>query len=66
MCEMDRVIVISGCMKCMFKNWGICTHHKMKGEICPNTGFVEGCPLTTTEEIYNFMKTEKYYEDHDW
>jgi hypothetical protein len=38
----------------------------MKGESCPEEGFVEGCPLQTAEELYESMKTTKYYEDTHW
>jgi len=63
---MERVLVIKDCTECWYAQFGACQHPDMKKEECPKKGFVKGCPLPTTEEYYQGVKTCKYYEDTDW
>jgi len=53
---------------CWYKQWGNCRHPEMneKDTVCPKGKVCKGCPLTTEEELYEGMKTEKYYEDNSW
>lgn len=63
---MGKILLLKGCYQCWHMHWGTCQHPDMHGEICPNQGFVKNCPLSSEEEFYQGMKTEKYYEDNDW
>lgn len=64
----SRVLLLDSCTKCWYKQWGNCRHPEMKGEdtVCPKGGVCKDCPLMTSEEMYESMKTYKYYEETDW
>lgn len=61
-----KVLMIDGCFQCSWKLFGKCSHKDMKGDVCPSKGFLKDCPLQTSEEMYQAMKTYKYYEENDW
>ena len=65
---MSRVLLLDSCTMCWYKQWGNCRHPEMneKDTVCPKGKVCKGCPLTTEEELYEGMKTEKYYEDNSW
>lgn len=67
MSEEGKVLVIKGCYMCWFNRWGMCKHEKRDmDKYCPTKGFAATCPLQTAEEMYEAMKTYKYYADNDW
>lgn len=61
-----KVLMIKGCSMCWYKCFGKCFYDKMGEEVCPSKGFLKNCPLQTQEEMYEAMKTYKYYEETDW
>lgn len=66
--EEGKVLMLKGCFMCWYNRWGVCRHDDRKGKavICPIKGFASDCPLVTAEEMYEAMKTYKYYADNDW
>ncbi|MDD4805009.1 MAG: hypothetical protein PHN69_07780 [Candidatus Pacebacteria bacterium] len=63
---MKRVLILEGCFKCWYRVWGKCMYPDMDKVVCPPSGFAKNCPLPTKEELYEAVKTDKYYEDNDW